>query len=340
MTARLSAFLLIVLWLAAVLLAVGSKSYDPDEDEPVAPVLVDVSVINSGAITIENGDTRDSVSDLTLSVQFEKGGNAGITLREVPVDLDTSTGFDLEIIANDGENLLDGSVSVNVTSALDFGLARQPDAGQLSLLRDGTSTLITFDSTGVGVATGTATSVLIGFDDFRTLYLDQDRDLDQRFASKAYQVLETVWLMSRFGETAQQNITDNIDMLESMGRGNSLDLTCGNSTDATATYALVWTTDPAGDGLGQAGNGDAFEFSWGNCLFSNDDRYLDNEMQIANYQLNNDTQPRSLSMSAIYSSTIFGEGTISSSLPSTTQLRIDGTLVITAIEGATVTPDP
>lgn len=331
---------LMAVGLAGIALAVGSKSYDPDDDEPVDPVLVDFVVSANGDITLENGSTLDTVSTATLSGSFEKGGNDEITLRNVPVTLDIGTTFDLEVVPNDGENLLVGTLSAAVSQALEFGVERSPEAGQISLTRDDTTTLITFaaDSDNVDVAVGSETPVTLSFADLRTLFSDTDRDLDLRFASKAYRTLENLWLVARISETAQEDIRNNLDMLESIGLASTLDLTC-DSTDGTPTpsYRVAWTVDPAGTGNGTPGAGDSFELSWFNCLDNGDTRYLQNSARLSNYQLDNDSLPRNRSYSFVLSSTFFGEDAVDTLVPSLTQSRIDGTLQISATEGDTVT---
>ncbi len=333
---------LLALWLIGLLLATGSKVDDRDEEEPVDPVTVAFVVTGNGDVTLENGDTIDTVSSLMVSGSFVKGGNAAITLREVPVTLDTTTTFNLGVVPTDGDNLLDGSLEVNITQDLEFGLDRLPTSGELSLLRDGTTTLITFngDSNNVAVAVGNDTPISLSFDNLRSYFSDQDQSLDERFASKAYRALESIWLISRFSETAQLAITDNLDTLESMGRNSALSLTCGNTTGTPSpSYSVTWTVDPAGTGLGQPGNGDTFEMSWLNCLFSDDNRYLQSGFRIANYQLENDVAPRNMSYSAILNSTLISEEALdtTTSSPSLTNGRVDGTLLVSATEGAAVT---
>lgn len=331
---------LVLIWFAGLMIAIGSKSYDPDEDIPVEPVIVDFSVSNSGFVSIENGSSIDNISSLTISGSFEKGGNSAITLRDVPVAMDTNTSFAVSLVAAEGDDLLEGAIEVEVTEVLEFGLDRLPGSGQLSLVRNGTTTLITFDgnASNVVIAVGSTTLSPLSFSDFRALFSDKDRDLDTRFASKAYRTLETLWLMTRFSETAQQTISSNLDTLESMGFNMSLSLTCSNAGGTPApAYSVTWTVDPAGAGLGSPGDDDTFEYSWTNCQFNSDDRYLQGLLQIANYQLNNDITPRSMSYSGVYSTVLIAEEAIESTPPSLTRSRISGTLVVSATEGATVT---
>ncbi|MFK8030504.1 MAG: hypothetical protein AB8G18_09715 [Gammaproteobacteria bacterium] len=340
MTSSTSTWLcLTALWTAGFLLATGSKSYDPEESEPVDPVFVDFSVSTSGDLAIENGRTTDTISALTVSGSFEKDGNAEITLRNVPVTLDTTTSFNVLVVPNEGDNLLNGEFSVDVTADLEFGLGRLPTSGQLSVERNDTTSLITFDgdANNIVIAVGDTTRPALSFDDFRELFSDNDRNLDERFASKAYRTLESTWLLARFSETAQRDITDNLDMLESMGFGSELTLTCANSTGTpTPDYGVTWTVDPAGTGLGEAGAGDTFEFSWTNCQFTDDDRFLESRLRIADYQLNNETVPRNLSYSVVLRDTLVGEEAIDSSSATLTRKLVDGTLTVTATEGATV----
>ncbi len=333
---------LMTIWVAGLLLAVGSKSYDPEEEAPVDSVMVDFSVANSGTIALNNGNTTDSVTSLLISGSFVKGGNATITLREVPVELDTNTTFAVSINPTEGDNLLEGDLIVGVSQALEFGLDRLPASGQLSLVRNGTTTLITFDgdANNVVIAVGATTLSPLSFDDFRTLFSDGDRDLDERFASKAYRTLETLWLMARFSETTQQEVNSNLEMLESMGFNSALDLTCSNAGGTPApAYTATWTVDAAGTGLGSPGDDDTFELSWTNCQFDSDDRYLQGVLQIANFQLNNDVTPRSMSFSSVFSTTLVAEGVIDATSPSLTRDRISGTLVVNAAEGETVTTE-
>ncbi len=98
---------LVLVWTAGLLLAIGSKSYDPEDEVLVDPVIVDFSVTNSGTVSIANGSSIDSVSSLIISGSFEKGGNSTITLREVPVNLDTNTSFAVSIIPTEGDDLLE-----------------------------------------------------------------------------------------------------------------------------------------------------------------------------------------------------------------------------------------
>ena len=81
---------------------------------------------------------------------------------------------------------------------------------------------------------------------------------------------------------------------------------------------------------------DTFEFDWINCLLDSDDRYFQGVMQIANYQLNNDITPRSMSFSSVFSRTLIVEDAIDAISSSLTRSRIVGTLLVSATEGATV----
>lgn len=333
---------LMLVWLAGILLAVGSKSYDPDEEEPVPPVLVEFSVANNGTISVEDGSTNDSITNVVISGSFEKGGSDDITLREVPVYLDTSTTFTASVTPTEGANLLEGTLVVEISQQLEFGLDRLPSSGQLSFGRNGTTTLITFDGNAdnVIVAVGNTTLPALSFNDFRDVYSDQDRALDERFASKAYRTLETLWLMSRFSETAQRTIAGNLDLIEAMGFNSPLELTCSNAGGSpTPAYSVAWTVDPAGSGLGTAGDGDTFEYSMSNCELSSEDRFFQQAVQIAGYQLNNDEPPRGMSYTAVFSSMIIAEETIESAIPALTRQRISGTLSVSADEGETITND-
>lgn len=330
---------LLALWAVGIVLALGSKAYDPDDDEEVAPVEVNFVVTSNGNVVVENGSTVDTVSAATLMGTFEKGGNDAITLRNVPVTFDTNTRLTLSVAPNEGDNLLTGSVEVSVSQALEFGVERLPASGELSLLRDGTTTLITFDgdADNVIVAVGSETPLTLSFDDLRTLFSDQDRELDERFASKAYRTLETLWLVSRISETVQEDINTNLELIESMGFSSPLTLTCDNEGETPApSYSVAWTVDPAGAGIDEPGSGDTFEMSWFNCFDNDNDRYYQSGARLANYQRDNDTLPRTRSYSFVMSDTLVATETIDSGVPTLVRSRIDGTMEVSATEGDTI----
>ena len=66
---------LVLVWTAGLLLAIGSKSYDPEDEVLVDPVIVDFSVTNSGTVSVANGSSIDSISSLIISGSFDSGSH-------------------------------------------------------------------------------------------------------------------------------------------------------------------------------------------------------------------------------------------------------------------------
>ncbi|NNF16821.1 MAG: hypothetical protein HKN70_08730 [Gammaproteobacteria bacterium] len=325
---------LAIVWCAAILLAVGSKSYDPDPAPVLPPVMVDFVVANGGLIEFSNGTTDDSVNMANLRGSFEKPANDRITLREVPVSFDVNTSWAASVLPADPDELLRGEFSAAVTDPLEFGFDRQPAIGQIRSDFAGTSTLVTFSATGASVTLqiGGGVAQTQGFQDFRNAYTDSNRDLNERMASKAYRTLENLWLVSRISETLHREIEQQLQMFESVGLQSSLELECDNPNGTPApSHVMRWSNDVSD--AGNAGNGDNFTVNWRNCLRNADGRYLEADMNIENYQLANDTAPRMMSYTAEALSLFFAARELpAGSFPDENQERVTGRFIVSANE--------
>ncbi|MEL7450331.1 MAG: hypothetical protein AAFN78_14045 [Pseudomonadota bacterium] len=331
---------LIATWCAAVLLALGSSTFDEDNEEEPPPITVNFDVSNRGDVRILDGITADTATSFTILGSFEKAANDRITLRQVPVLLNTGTAWAAGVLPDDPENLLVGDFVAQVTDTLEFGFDRQPAFGQFSSDLDGTTTIVTFSDTGddVTIQTGTATAQTLSFRNFRDAADDTNRDVDLRMASKAYGLLENLWLVTRISETVHREIEQQLSMLQSIGLQTNLDLTCDNPMSMNApTYVMRWLNDVAD--IGNAGNGDNFSAAWRNCLIDADGRWLESEMEIENFQLANDANPRSMSYTAEARILFFATQELEPlPSPAENQERVNGDIVVSASEELSVTP--
>ncbi len=331
---------LLATWCAAVLLALGSSTFDDDE-EPAPPVTVNFDVSNSGNVRLMDGSTTDTVTGLTILGSFEKAADDRITLRQEPVLLGTGTAWAADVLrSSDPDDLLVGDFTADVTDTLQFGFDRQPSFGQFSSNFEGNTTIVTFSDTGaaVTVQTGTAAAQTLGFQEFRGALSDSDRNLDLRMASKAYRVLENLWQVTRISETLHREIEQQLSMLQSMGLQTSLELNCDNPMSMNMpSYVMRWLNDAAD--IGNAGNGDNFSAIWRNCRISADGRWLEGEMEIENYQLANDMNPRSMSYTAEPRTLFFATQELEpASFPAENQERVNGDIVVSASEETIVPP--
>lgn len=327
---------LLLTWGVFIALAIGSKSYDPEEPIVRDPVDYTVSISNIGSVVLENGDTTDTLSAVTLTGVYNQAGGSAPTLRSGGVVFNTSSEFDIDVEPTDADNTLRGNIQVTVNQSLTFDNDRTVQTGQLSVLFGGTTTLVTFpsDSSDVQLQTGTNAAVTISLDELRERFSDEDQELNLRAASKSWSTFENLWLTARITETVHREIDSQLSMLTSMGRNQPLTVACDNPTATpTPEHTLNWTTDAAGIGSGEAGNDDSFDSVSRNCSYASDGRFLQGDLTLADYIYRKaETELQQMSFDAEASNLFIARENIDTSTTALVRERIDGTLRINVAE--------
>lgn len=339
MSLSFRALSLVLVWSVFIALAIGSKSYDPEEEIERDPVDYSVSISSIGNIVWEDGESTDTVSAVSLIGIINQAAGSAATLRPGSVSFGNTSEFDISVLPGSADNLLRGDISVEVSQALTFDDDRNAETGQLSIRFDGTTTLITFpsDSSDVQIQSGTSEAITISLNELRERFSDENQEINLRAASKSWSIFENLWLAARITETVQREIDDQLSMLTSMGRDQPLTLECDNpNATPTPERTLRWTIDATGTGSGEASNGDSFASTYRNCNLVSDSRFLQGDLTISSYNfLNSDDAPRQMSYDAAAANLFTAVDNIDISTPAPTRERFDGTLRINVLEPAT-----
>src|SRR6185436_314176 len=124
-----------------------------------------------------------------------------------------------ELVADDPDEGLSGSLEMDVLARINFGLDEDPTTGQFSIIADGTTTLVTAqtDPNEVLVETGGGDGQRMSWGDFRDAADDEDADHDLRLASEAFNTISDIVELALLGEVVIGATEDNRRELEGMG---------------------------------------------------------------------------------------------------------------------------
>lgn len=326
---------IITLGLATLL---GSELEERSPRLPPVPATVSFTVAGPGqGLARELATRTDRLDSLRLVGRYAADLGQRLTLTRTSVTFDAGSSFTLTVIPSDASELLDGAAEIDITEALDVGLARDPTDGQFTSQFDGTTTVVTASASGVDIEIGdAATATSLSWRDFSALAADDGAALDERMASAAYNMLRVVLRALRLAEDAIDDVEDNKGMLESMNLNTQLELPCDNgSDDGNGESGLIWRRDATGDGQGTIGRGDDFEARYDNCLRAARSRFLDGEIDIRDYLPQTGSAPRSLGADIEFGSLFVAENPVDfATTPSASTPRYDGQIDISYVEAA------
>jgi hypothetical protein len=295
----------------------------------------------------DRGDRTATITNLRIAGTYEATTGDDLTLDRDRTPIDTTSGFDMELVADDPEDdhALSGSLQMRVLAELDFGLDEDPTTGQFSIVADGTTTLVTAqtDPNVAVVVTGGGTTQNLEWGDFRGAADDDQADHQLRLASEAFNTISEIVKLARLGESLISETEDNRDTLENMGLDAPLNLTCDSSGvvgQSQGESVLIWRIDAAGSDQGSIGNGDSLEARFENCFNSASDRFLDGTIVMDDYQPPRGDAPRTLGLDLDLATFFFAEAEVTiTTVPDKSSPRVDGGLEILYDESlVTTTP--
>jgi hypothetical protein len=323
----------------------ASSTFEDDDEQQDRPAVVDWRLGSLAAPLVrDRGDRTETITNLRLAGSYEATAGDDLTLdRRVTID-DTS-GFDLELIADDPDDGLSGTLEMEVLAGIDFDLAGDdPTTGQYSILVDGTTTLVTVQTNpdGVSVQSGGGNAVHYDWGDFRDKENDQDAGRALRLASSAFNTIEHVVQLARVVETMMDETEQNREILEDMGLDEPLELDCDNlATDDAGESVLLWRTDAAGSGQGDIGNGDSLEARFENCRNAGVAIYREGTIVIAEYHPARGDPPRTRAGEIDFGTLFFAEDQVTiTTVPEPASPRIDGGLDLLYEETVTAPTEP
>ena len=335
MSARVSSRRL--LWLAPVAAAgmlsiIASSTFEEDENNET-PATVDWTLGSLAAPLVrDRGDRTLTITDLRLAGAYDASAGDDLTLDRDDFPIDSTSGFELEVIASDpdDDDSLSGTLTMQVLSQIDFGLSHDPTTGQFSVVADGTTTLVTAETNpdGVTVETGGADGDFFEWGEFRDAADDPDKNDDLRLASEAFNTISDIVRLALLTERVIAETELNREMLEDVGLDEPIDIACDNRTGASAGESvLLWTTDASGSDEGDLGQGDSVEARFENCFNSTADRFLEGTIVIDEYTPSRGDPPRTLAGEVDFGTLFIAEDEVTiSTVPDPSSPRIDGGL--------------
>jgi hypothetical protein len=323
-----------LLWLApvaaaSVLTLVASSSFE--DQGPKAPTTGDFVLGSLPAPLVrDRGDRTVTITALRLAGSYDARAGDDLTLERSNLTLDATSGFHVELLADDPNNGLSGSLTMSVLVALDVWIGHDPTVGQLSILADGTTTLVTpqQNPAGVTVETGNAGGQTYTWNDFRDAADDDNAAHALRLAAEAYNTIADVMRLALLGEDVMAATERERDTLESMGLDSPLDLSCDNlSSDAAGDSVLLWRVDAAGSDEGKLGPGDGLEARFENCRDAVLERYREGTILIDGYTPARGDTPRTLAGQLDFGTLFIAEGQVDiNTVPDPASPRVDGGL--------------
>jgi hypothetical protein len=316
---------------AGVISIVASSTFDDDESDVVTPTTVDWLLGSLAAPLVrDRGDRTVTITNLRIAGAYGAEAGDDLTLDRDRTPIDETSGFDLELVADDPDEGLSGSLQMDVLSRINFGLNEDPTTGQFSIIADGTTTLVTAqtDPNEVLVETGGGSGERMSWGDFRDAADDENEDRDLRLASEAFNTISDVIELALLGEVVMDATENNRDELEGMGLDEPLELTCDNPvTDDEGERVLLWRVDAAGSGEGEISPGDSLEARYENCLNAGVSRYSEGTIVIDDYQPARGDAPRTLGGDFDFGTLTISETQITiTTVPDPASPRVDGGL--------------
>ena len=319
---------------AGVISIVASSMFEEDQNDRNSPTTVDWTLSSLAApIVRDRGDRTVTITKLLLAGSYDAEVGDDLTLDRDRTPIDATSGFDLELVADDPDQGLSGSLEMDVLARINFGLDEDPTTGQFSIIADGTTTLVTAqtDPNEVLVETGGGSGRRMSWGDFRDAADDENEDQDLRLASEAFNTISDVIELALLGEVVIGSTEDNRRELEGMGLDEPLSLTCDNvATDGLGESVLLWRVDAAGSGEGEIGDGDSLEARYENCLSNLNlrvSRFSEGTIVIDDYQPARGDAPRTLGAQFDFGTLTVSESQITiTTVPDPASPRVDGGL--------------
>ena len=333
-SSRLRLWWLLPVAATGMITIVASSTFEDDEDDDAQTTATVDWVLGSLAAPIvrDRGDRTVTITNLRLAGSYEDDAGDDVTLDRDRTPIDATSGFDLELVADDPDEdaALSGSLQMDVLATIDFGLDEDPTRGQYSIIVDGTTTLVTAqtDPDEVLIQTGGGADETMSWGDFREAADDEDEDDDLRLASEAFNTITHVVELALLSEAIMDATEDNRDDLERMGLDEPLELTCDNlATDDPGESVLLWRVDAAGSDEGEIGSGDSMEARFENCLNARVARYSEGTIVIDDYEPDRGDPPRTVGGQFDFGTLTIAEEQISiTTVPDPVSPRIDGGL--------------
>jgi hypothetical protein len=318
-----------------VLSIVASSTFEEDDDVQARATVDWVLSSLAAPIVRDRGDRTVTITNLRLAGSYEDDAGDELTLDRDRTPIDATSGFDLELVADDPDDdaALSGSLQMDVLARINFGLDEDPTTGQFSIIADGTTTLVTAqtDPNEALIEVGGASGRRMSWGDFREAADDGDEDDDVRLASEAFNTITDVIELGLLGEVVIDATEDNRDELEGMGLDEPLELGCDNlAADDPGESVLLWRADAPGSGEGEIGNGDSLEARYENCrstLNLRVSRYAEGTIVIDDYLPARGDPPRTLGAQFDFGTLTISETQITiTTVPDPASPRVDGGL--------------
>ncbi len=318
-----------LLWLPPLVFAgvwtlLASSTFEESAPDPQAEVSFTLTTLLA-PLVVDDGIALTTTTDLRVAGSYQADAGDPLTLQRDGLAVDTTSGFNLEVDAEDPDDTLTGNPAVDVTFPLRIDRDGEASQGQLAV-DDGTTTLVTVrdGGGGVDVQTGTGPTRFFDWQDFRDAAADTDVAEDARIAAFAYAQLPRVLRLSGIAEELVNAIVENERMLEGMNLNQPLSLTCDRTG---GERVLFWRTDAPGSGEGEIGAGDGFETRFDNCFDSRLQRYVDGTITLEDYDPEDGDGPRTLGGDFTFSALFVAEDEVDlTTVPSPTAPRLSGTL--------------
>ncbi len=287
---------------AGLLTLLASSLEEEDIILPPVPVTVEYRLETPTSFKREQDSRDGTVTALVLTGDYRNANSGdGLSLNRTVVRLDTGGSFTLAIDAT-GNEMLEGTSEIDISSTLDFSLQRNPTGGGFESLFGNTRTIVeVLSSSNVNVIVGDDDGLPLTWSAFVASEGEPADDLNVRMASAAYNMLSSILRAVLVIEDIVSDIETESSMLESMGSGTLLTLECENrSTDEgdPPSASLKWIDDTTGAGQGDVGIDDSFEAFYTNCRDSVRNRFLDGRVELSDYLPDRGSGLRRLGVSA------------------------------------------
>lgn len=276
-------------WLVALASSLGSCDGGSDS-EPVSGT-PDVPPTILSSYNFEIGGVQAG-TDMTVDVggQFQVGVDLGDTLRGTVnlqvnspsnvsfLDFVTDAGSTAALTVAGSETELDGSFTINVTTAVSAGFDQDPTAGTLEVVTAVDTTTVTFVANGVELSLDGAAAISLTWEEYDNLLDDIEADVWQRRASLAGGAMAFVF--ERMFEIAE--LLDDLDRTES---ATQIVTPCDEFSGTPPAGVLlqgehVLTRLGSGEDLTP---GDVFDWTFTNCWDASSNMLIDNFLQLQNY---------------------------------------------------------
>lgn len=276
-------------WLVAAAPLIGSCGGGSD-GEPVAST-PDLPPTILSTYNFEIGGVQAG-TDMTVDVggQFQVGVDLGDTLRGSVnlqvisassvnfLDFVTDAGSTASVTVVGSETDLDGSFTINVTTAVTADIDQEPTSGTFEVVTATDTTTVTFVANGVELSLDGAAAISLTWEDYDNLLDDTVAETWQRRASLAGGALAFVF--DRMFEIAE--LLDDLDRTES---ATPIVTACDEFAGTPPAGILlqgehVLTRLGSGEDLTP---GDVFDWTFTDCWDASSNMLINNFLQMQNY---------------------------------------------------------